>query len=148
MRLLHTMLRVGNLERSLQFYTDVLDMRLLRKKEYPEGKFTLAFVGYNDESEAACIELTHNWDVDNYEFGFKLDLFEGRMRLNGAIFRTDLDNMQLRQVVLDSTDIPRVVLRNASESRIEGVELELTWTPIDDLLLIGRIDVRRRFVGE
>ena len=74
-------------------------------------------------------------EVDNYEFGFKLDLLEGRMRLNGAIFRTDLDNMQLRQVVLDSTNIPRVVLRNASESRIEGVELELTWTPIDDLLL-------------
>ena len=69
MRILHTMLRVGNLERSLQFYTDVLGMRLLRKKDYPEGKFTLAFVGYNDESEAACIELTHNWGVDNYEFG-------------------------------------------------------------------------------
>ena len=67
MRLLHTMLRVGNLERSLQFYTDVLDMRLLRKKEYPEGKFTLAFVGYDDESESGCIELTHNWDVENYD---------------------------------------------------------------------------------
>lgn len=69
MRILHTMLRVGNLERSLHFYTDVLGMRLLRKKDYPEGKFTLAFVGYNDESEDSCIELTYNWGVDNYESG-------------------------------------------------------------------------------
>ncbi len=69
MRLLHTMLRVSNLERSLQFYTDVLGMRLLRKKEYPEGKFTLAFVGYDDESESACIELTYNWDVEDYDPG-------------------------------------------------------------------------------
>jgi outer membrane receptor protein involved in Fe transport len=76
-------------------------------------------------------------EVENYELGFKLDIFGGRMRLNGAVFRTDLDDMQLRQVVLDSSDIPRVVLSNASRSRIEGVELELTWTPIDDLLLIA-----------
>ena len=69
MRLLHTMLRVGNLERSLQFYTEVLHMRLLRKKDYPEGKFTLAFVGYGDESDHAVIELTHNWDVDGYDLG-------------------------------------------------------------------------------
>ena len=76
-------------------------------------------------------------EVDNYELGFKLDIAGGSLRLNGAVFRMDLDNMQLRQVVLDSTDVPRVVLRNASRSRIEGVELELTWTPIDDLLLIA-----------
>jgi lactoylglutathione lyase len=69
MRLLHTMIRVGNLERSIQFYTDVLGMKLLRKKDYPEGKFTLAFVGYRDESEEAAVELTYNWGVERYELG-------------------------------------------------------------------------------
>ncbi len=69
MRILHTMLRVGDLERSLAFYTEVLGMRLLRRKDYPEGKFTLAFVGYQDESEAAAIELTYNWGVEKYELG-------------------------------------------------------------------------------
>ncbi|HYS57529.1 MAG TPA: VOC family protein, partial [Burkholderiales bacterium] len=61
MRILHTMLRVADLERSLRFYTEVLGMRLLRRKDYPEGKFTLAFVGYGDETDTAVIELTHNW---------------------------------------------------------------------------------------
>jgi lactoylglutathione lyase len=69
MRILHTMLRVGDLERSLDFYTNVLGMRLLRRKDYPEGKFTLAFVGYGDESETAVLELTHNWGVERYELG-------------------------------------------------------------------------------
>lgn len=69
MRILHTMLRVGDLERSLQFYTEVLNMRLLRRKDYPEGKFTLAFVGYADESEQAVLELTHNWDTTEYDLG-------------------------------------------------------------------------------
>lgn len=68
-RLLHTMIRVGNLERSLDFYTRLLGMRLLRRRDYPEGRFTLAFVGYGDESETAVIELTHNWDSDHYELG-------------------------------------------------------------------------------
>ena len=69
MRLLHTMLRVGSLDRSLAFYCDVLGMKLLRKKEYPGGEFTLAFVGYADESETAVIELTHNWGRTAYELG-------------------------------------------------------------------------------
>lgn len=69
MRILHTMLRVGNLQKSIQFYTDVLGMRLLRQKDYPDGRFTLAFIGYQDESEAAAIELTFNWDTDQYELG-------------------------------------------------------------------------------
>ncbi|GAB4355360.1 MAG: lactoylglutathione lyase [Gammaproteobacteria bacterium] len=68
-RILHTMLRVGDLERSLKFYQDVLGMRLLRRKDYPEGKFTLAFVGYGDESEEAVIELTYNWGTDHYDLG-------------------------------------------------------------------------------
>ncbi len=69
MRLLHTMLRVGDLEKSLAFYTEVLGMTLLRRKDYPEGKFTLAFVGYGNEAEHTVIELTHNWDTDHYELG-------------------------------------------------------------------------------
>lgn len=69
MRILHTMLRVGNLQRSLQFYTDVMGMRVLRQNEYPEGRFTLAFVGYAEESESAVIELTWNWDQDRYQPG-------------------------------------------------------------------------------
>ena len=69
MRILHTMLRVGDLDRSLRFYTEVLGMRLLRKNDYPDGKTTLAFVGYGDESESAVLELTHNWGVDKYELG-------------------------------------------------------------------------------
>ena len=69
MRILHTMLRVGNLERSLAFYQDVLDMQLLRKQDYPEGRFTLAFIGYGDEANHTVIELTHNWDTEQYELG-------------------------------------------------------------------------------
>lgn len=69
MRVLHTMLRVGDLDRSIGFYTDVLGMRLLRRQDYPEGKFTLAFVGYEDEAEGAVIELTHNWGVSQYDLG-------------------------------------------------------------------------------
>ncbi len=69
MRLLHTMLRVGNLERSIEFYTQVLGMQLLRQKDYPEGKFTLAFLGYAPESETCVLELTYNWGVEHYELG-------------------------------------------------------------------------------
>ena len=69
MRLLHTMLRVGDLDRSLEFYTKVLGMKLLRRKDYPEGRFTLAFVGYQSEAEGAVLELTHNWDTDHYTLG-------------------------------------------------------------------------------
>jgi lactoylglutathione lyase len=69
MRILHTMLRVTDLEKSLAFYTGVLGMRLLRRNDYPDGKFTLAFVGYTDEANGAVIELTYNWGTDKYEFG-------------------------------------------------------------------------------
>ncbi|BAU10409.1 lactoylglutathione lyase [Leptolyngbya sp. NIES-3755] len=69
MRLLHTMLRVGNLDESLNFYCDLLGMKLLRKKDYPGGEFTLAFVGYGDESDTAVLELTYNWGKENYELG-------------------------------------------------------------------------------
>ncbi len=69
MRVLHTMIRVGDLDRSIRFYTDVLGMKLLRKKDYPDGKFTLAFVGYGPETEHAVVELTYNWGTDKYDLG-------------------------------------------------------------------------------
>ena len=69
MRVLHTMLRVTDLDQSLGFYTRVLGMRLLRRKDFPEGRFTLAFVGYDTEDKAAVLELTHNWDTDRYDLG-------------------------------------------------------------------------------
>lgn len=69
MRILHTMLRVGNLEKSLGFYTQVLGMKLLRRKDYPDGKFTLAFVGYQDEASGTVLELTHNWGTSEYNLG-------------------------------------------------------------------------------
>ena len=69
MRMLHTMLRVGDLAKSLAFYTEVLGMKLLRKNDYPEGKFTLAFVGYGDETDNTVLELTHNWDTAKYDLG-------------------------------------------------------------------------------
>lgn len=69
MRMLHTMLRVGNLEHSLKFYTEVLGMKLLRQRDYEEGRFTLAFVGYGDEENHTVLELTHNWDTSSYDLG-------------------------------------------------------------------------------
>ena len=69
MRILHTMLRVGDLARSIDFYTTVLGMKVLRQKDYPDGRFTLAFVGYGDEDKEAVLELTHNWDTAKYELG-------------------------------------------------------------------------------
>lgn len=69
MRMLHTMLRVGNLEQSIAFYTEVLGMQLLRRQDYPEGRFTLAFVGYGAEDQHTVLELTHNWDTTHYDLG-------------------------------------------------------------------------------
>jgi len=67
--MMHTMLRVTDLDRALAFYCDVMDMKLIRRKDYPEGRFTLAFVGYGDERDSTVLELTHNWDTDAYEMG-------------------------------------------------------------------------------
>ena len=69
MRMLHTMLRIGNLEKSLQFYQDVLGMKLMRKHDYPEYEFSLAYLGYGDESETTVLELTHNWGTESYDLG-------------------------------------------------------------------------------
>jgi lactoylglutathione lyase len=69
MRILHAMIRTGDLDRSIDFYTNVLGMKLLRQHDYPDGKFTLAFLGYGDESENTVIELTYNWGVESYDMG-------------------------------------------------------------------------------
>ncbi len=69
MRMLHTMLRVGNLEKSIAFYRDVLGMQELRRQDYPDGEFTLAFLGYGDEASNTVLELTHNWGVESYDLG-------------------------------------------------------------------------------
>ncbi|WP_207063374.1 lactoylglutathione lyase [Motiliproteus sp. SC1-56] len=69
MRILHTMLRVSDLEKAISFYTDMLGMRLLRRRDYPEGKFTLAFLGYGEEAQESVLELTHNWEVTSYDLG-------------------------------------------------------------------------------
>ncbi len=69
MRILHTMIRSGNLERSIAFYTEIMGMTLLRQKDYPKGEFTNAFLGYGDESEQAALELTYNWGVESYDMG-------------------------------------------------------------------------------
>lgn len=92
MRMLHTMLRVGDLDRALDFYTGVLGMRLLRRNDYPEGKFTLAFVGYQDESDGAVLELTHNWGVDQYELGTAY----GHIALEVADAAKACDNIRAR----------------------------------------------------
>lgn len=69
MRLLHCMLRVTDLDRSIKFYTELLGMQLLRRSDYPQGRFTLAFLGYGDEATSCALELTHNWDTDQYQLG-------------------------------------------------------------------------------
>lgn len=69
MRFLHTMIRVGDLEKSIQFYTEIFQMKLLRKKDYPDGRFTNAFIGFGDEADNTAIELTHNWDTSSYDMG-------------------------------------------------------------------------------
>jgi len=69
MRLLHTMIRVGDLDRSIRFYTELLGMKVLRRQDFPEGRFTLAFVGYTDEADGTVVELTYNWDTSSYDLG-------------------------------------------------------------------------------
>lgn len=92
MRILHTMIRVTDLDRSLDFYTGCLGMHLLRKADYPDGQFTLAFVGFGPESEQAAIELTYNWDTDQYDHGSAFghiaidvgDVYEACARIKAA----------------------------------------------------------------
>ena len=100
---------------------------------YSEGFKSGTFEPVGDDG----LQTVDPEEVDNVELGFKLDMFDASMRLNGAVFRTNFDGMQLRQVQADSSGIPRVILRNASSTRIQGVELEWSWTPLDGLLLMA-----------
>jgi lactoylglutathione lyase len=116
MRMLHTMLRVGDLQRSLAFYTGPLGMKLLRKHDFPGGKFTLAFVGYGDESETAVLELTHNWDTARYEIGTGYghvalgvdDIYAtcGRLRENGVKITREPGPMQHGTTVIAFIEDP------------------------------------------
>jgi lactoylglutathione lyase len=90
MRILHTMLRVADLEASKRFYTEALGMRVLREKEYPDGKFTLCFVGYGEEAETAVIELTYNWDKKDYVLG---DAF-GHIAISASDIRAACDRVR------------------------------------------------------
>ena len=101
MRILHTMLRVGDLQRSLAFYTEVLGMRLLRRKDYPEGRFTLAFVGFQDEAEGAVLELTHNWDTPRYDQG---DAF-GAKPVHRVLEQEHLHDVLIRISILHDDDV-------------------------------------------
>lgn len=92
MRLLHTMLRVGDLEASIRFYTQVLGMQLLRRKDYPDGEFTLAFVGYGDEADNTVIELTHNWGTGSYAVGTGF----GHIAIEVDDVYTSVDEVQAR----------------------------------------------------
>lgn len=116
MRLLHTMLRVSDLQRSIDFYTDILSMKLLRQKEYPDGKFTLAFLGYGDESENTVIELTYNWGVEQYEVGSGFghlaievdDVYEAteKMRQQGGKILRDAGPMNAGSTIIAFVEDP------------------------------------------
>lgn len=116
MRLLHTMLRVGDLDRSIAFYTEVLGMRLLRRKDYPQGKFTLAFVGYGEEDHNTVIELTYNWDSDGYELGTGFghlaievdDVYEAaeRIRANGGKILREAGPMNAGSTIIAFVEDP------------------------------------------
>ena len=123
MRILHTMLRVADLKKSINFYTSVLGMELLRQKDYPEGKFTLAFVGYGNETEQSAIELTHNWDTSQYEKGNALghiaievdDVYQAceTMKKSGGKIIRDAGPMNAGQTIIAFVEDP------------DGYEIEL-----------------------
>ncbi|MCW8831667.1 MAG: lactoylglutathione lyase [Gammaproteobacteria bacterium] len=116
MRLLHTMLRVGELDRSIRFYTEILGMTLLRQKDYPEGKFTLAFLGYGDEKENTVLELTYNWDTSSYELGNAFghlaievdDVYQAteRIRLQGGKILRDAGPMNAGSTIIAFVEDP------------------------------------------
>ncbi len=116
MRILHTMLRTGNLQRSIDFYTQILGMKLLRQKDYPKGEFTLAFLGYGDESEHSVIELTYNWGVERYELGDGYghiaievdDVYQatGRIKVQGGKILRDAGPMNAGNTIIAFVEDP------------------------------------------
>ena len=120
MRLLHTMLRVGDLDRSIKFYTELLGMKLLRREDYPDGKFTLAFVGYEAESTGTVIELTHNWDTPSYDLGNGFGHLALEFGAQGLTIHPRPDERHIR-----ASDVPMLAEllkphRPAIEFNIEG----------------------------
>lgn len=128
MRLLHTMLRVANLESSISFYTEVMGMKLLRKHEVTEGRFTLAFVGYGDEENSATIELTHNWDTSDYQLG---DAFGHiAIEVSDAYRTCDLIRQRGGNVVRDAGPMMHGTTVIAFVEDPDGYKLELVQTKI------------------
>lgn len=126
MRLLHTMLRVANLETSIQFYTETLNMKLLRKKDYPDGRFTLAFVGYGDESENTVIELTHNWDTEQYNLG---DAFGHiALEVDDVYKATDLIKQRGGKIIRDAGPMNAGTTIIAFVEDPDGYQIELLGT--------------------
>ena len=126
MRLLHTMLRVANLESSVSFYTEVMGMKLLRQHEVTEGRFTLAFVGYGDEENSATIELTHNWDTSDYQLG---DAFGHiAIEVNDAYQTCDLIRQRGGNVVRDAGPMMHGTTVIAFVEDPDGYKLELVQT--------------------
>jgi lactoylglutathione lyase len=123
MRLLHTMLRVGNLEASIRFYTKIMNMKLLRKKDYPDGRFTLAFLGYGDEVENTVIELTHNWDTEQYNQG---DAFGHlAIEVDDVYKATDLIKRQGGKVIRDAGPMNAGTTIIAFVEDPDGYQIEL-----------------------
>ncbi|MBV1961931.1 MAG: lactoylglutathione lyase [Immundisolibacteraceae bacterium] len=128
MRLLHTMLRVANLESSISFYTEVMGMKLLRQHEVTEGRFTLAFVGYGDEENSATIELTHNWDTSDYQLG---DAFGHiAIEVSDAYRTCDLIRQRGGNVVRDAGPMMHGTTVIAFVEDPDGYKLELVQTKI------------------
>lgn len=128
MRLLHTMLRVTNLESSISFYTEVMGMKLLRQHEVTEGRFTLAFVGYGDEENSATIELTHNWDTSDYQLG---DAFGHiAIEVSDAYRTCDLIRQRGGNVVRDAGPMMHGTTVIAFVEDPDGYKLELVQTKI------------------
>jgi lactoylglutathione lyase len=129
MKFLHTMIRVKDLDQSINFYCDVLGMKLLRKKDYPSGRFTLAFVGYGDESENTVVELTYNWDTHTYDLGNAFGHFALGV---DDIYRT-CDELRSRNVK---------IVREPGPMKHGGTEIAFIEDP--NGYKIELIDLRRR----
>ncbi len=116
MRILHTMIRVVDLDKSIKFYTEILGMKLIRQKDYPDGKFTLAFVGYGSEADESVIELTHNWDTSEYDMGNAFghiaievdDVYKAceSMKLNGGKIIRDAGPMNAGTTIIAFVEDP------------------------------------------
>ncbi len=126
MRLLHTMIRVGNLSRSIDFYTKILGMTLLRQKDYPEGRFTLAFVGYGDERENSVIELTHNWDTDAYDMGSGFGHLA--IEVDDVYKATEQIRAQGGEIIRDAGPMNAGTTIIAFVKDLDGYEIELIGT--------------------